>query len=221
MPTIESMIRSINRQLVQYEKRLGTESEEWEYLTTKLYDLLGRPLHNDRDIPYYSRSKGRQYDEEALKQAYKEVTGKNTAAQLEQRYLSELYDLMGTEYATRENVKKYAKVRNKAFRYYSELYTYLKEAYEEEYGEGSWDNSELRAEYYRRGASGTLPEDTAFWLDEEITNLQGGSFLNGIERALNDLDAFNDYKKQKSAERAKGTRSSGKRNPKEFGSGMF
>lgn len=221
MPSRESIIRTVNRQLEDYERRLGTESEEWEQLTTTLFDLLGKPQYNKQGRPFYSRSKNRQYNAGALQSAYDAVTGKNTAAAIEQEYIKDLVNMQGIETVTSENVKRYAKVRNKAFRYYSELYNYLKAAYEEEYGEGSWDNSDLRAEYYRRGASGTLPEDTAFWLDDEITNLQGGGFLRGIESALNDLEAFNDYQKQKAAERAKSTRKSGKRKSSEFGSGLF
>lgn len=221
MPSRESIIRTVNRQLEDYERRLGTESEEWEQLTTTLFDLLGKPQYNKQGRPFYSRSKKRQYNAGALQSAYDAVTGKNTAAAIEQEYIKDLVNMQGIETVTSENVKRYAKVRNKAFRYYSELYNYLKATYEEEYGEGSWDNSDLRAEYYRRGASGTLPEDTAFWLDDEITNLQGGGFLRGIEAALNDLDAFNDYQKQRAAERASKTRKSGKRKPKEFGSGLF
>lgn len=221
MPSRESIIRTVNRQLEDYERRLGTESEEYEQLTTTLNDLLGNPLYNKQGRPFYSRSKGRKYDAGALQSAYEAVTGKNTAAAIEQEYIKDLVNMQGIETVTSENVKRYAKVRNKSFRYYSELYTYLKEAYEEEYGEGSWDNSDLRAEYYRRGASGTLPDDTTFWLDDEITNLQGGGFLRGIEAALNDLDAYNDSQKQKAAERAKRSRKSGKRKSSEFGSGLF
>lgn len=221
MPSRESIIRTINRQLEDYRRRLGEESEEWEYLTTKLNDLLGTPKYNKSGLPYYSRSAGRLYDEKALQAAYAAVTGKNTAANLEQEYIKDLVNMQGIETVNSENVKRYAKVKNKTYRYYSELYNYLKAVYEEEYGEGSWDDSDLRAEYYRRGAMEKLPEDTVFWLDDEITNLLGGGFLRGIESALNDIDAFNDYQKKQARERAAGTRSSGKRKASEFGSGLF
>lgn len=219
MPTRASKIRTINRQLTEYRKRLGEESEEYEDLTTRLYDVLGAPKYNKNDNPFYSSAAA--YGDEALDIAYGMVTGKNTASAKEQEYISDLWDMIGQDAVTGENVQKYAKVRNKAFRYYSELYSYLKAAYEEENGEGSWDNSELRNEYITRGAATSLPEDTAFWLDEEIRDLQGGGFLSGIERALNDLDAYNDQRRKKARERAANTPSSGMRNKSEFGSDLF
>lgn len=219
MPTRASKIRTINRQLTEYRKRLGVESEEYEDLTTRLYDVLGAPKYNKNDNPFYSSAAA--YGDEALDIAYGMVTGKNTASAKEQEYISDLWDMIGQDAVTGENVQKYAKVRNKAFRYYSELYSYLKAAYEEENGEGSWDNSELRNEYITRGAATSLPEDTAFWLDEEIRDLQGGGFLSGIERALNDLDAYNDQRRKKARERAANTPSSGMRNKSEFGSDLF
>ena len=221
MPSRESIIRTINRQLEDYQRRLGEESEEYEYLTTKLNDLLGAPKYNKSGLPFYSRSSGRLYDEKALQEAYAAVTGKNTAASIEQEYIKDLVNMQGIETVNSENVKRYAKVRNKTYRYYSELYNYLKAVYEEEYGEGSWDDSDLRAEYYRRGAMEKLPDDTVFWLDDEITNILGGGFLRGIESALNDLEAFNDMQKQRAKDKAAGTRSSGKRKASEFGSGLF
>lgn len=219
MPTRASKIRTINRQLNEYRKRLGEESEEYEDLTTRLYDVLGAPKYNKQENPFYSSANA--YGDEALDIAYGMVTGKNTASAKEQEYISDLWDMIGQDAATAENVKKYAKVRNKAFRYYSELYSYLKAAYEEENGAGSWDNSEMRNEYITRGAATSLPEDTAFWLDEEIRDLQGGGFLSGIERALHDLDAYNDQRRKKARERAANTPSSGMRNKSEFGSDLF
>jgi hypothetical protein len=129
--------------------------------------------------------------------------------------------MQGIESVTAENVKRYAKVKNKAFRYYSELYSYLKETYEDINGSGSWDDSDLRAEYYRRGAATDLPEDTAFWLDQEITDLIGGDFLSGIDHALQEIDAYQDQKKKRAADKAKNTRNSGRKKASEFGSGMF
>lgn len=221
MPSRESIIRTINRQLEDYQRRLGEESEEYEYLTTKLNDLLGTPKYNKSGLPFYSRSAGRLYDEKALQEAYAAVTGKNTAASIEQEYIKDLVNMQGIETVNSENVKRYAKVKNKTYRYYSELYNYLKAVYEEEYGEGSWDDSDLRAEYYRRGAMEKLPDDTVFWLDDEITNILGGGFLRGIESALNDLEAFNDQQKKRARDKAAGTRSSGKHKASEFGSGLF
>lgn len=219
MPTRASKIRTINRQLNEYRKRLGEESEEYEDLTTRLYDVLGSPKYNKQENPFYSSATA--YGDEALDIAYGLVSGKNTASAKEQEYISDLWDMIGQDAVTSENVQKYAKVRNKAFRYYSELYSYLKAAYEEENGEGSWDNSEMRNEYITRGAATSLPEDTAFWLDEEIRDLQGGGFLSGIERALHDLDAYNDQRRKKARERAANTPSSGMRNKSEFGSDLF
>ena len=219
MPTRASKIRTINRQLTEYRKRLGEESEEYEDLTTRLYDVLGAPKYNKQDNPFYSSATA--YGDEALDIAYGLVTGKNTASAKEQEYISDLWDMIGQHAVTSENIQKYAKVRNNAFEYYSELYSYLKAAYEEENGVGSWDNSELRNEYITRGAATSLPEDTAFWLDEEIRDLQGGGFLSGIERALNDWDAYNDQRRKKARERAANTPSSGMRNKSEFGSDLF
>lgn len=219
MPTRASKIRTINRQLAEYRKRLGEESEEYEDLTTRLYDVLGEPKYNKNENPFYSSTIA--YGDQALDIAYGLVTGENTASHKEQQYISDLWDMIGQDAVTSENVQKYAKVRNKAFRYYSELYSYLKAAYEEENGNGSWDNSELRNEYITRGAATSLPADTAFWLDEEIRDLQGGGFLSGIERALNDLDAYNDQRRKKARERAANTPSSGMRNKSEFGSDLF
>lgn len=219
MPTIESQIRTINRQLTEYYKRLGGESEEYEDLTTRLYDLLGEPKYNKKGNPFYSRAKS--YGAEELDIAYGLVTGENTASRIEQQYIKDLVDMQGIESVTAENVKRYAKVKNKAFRYYSELYTYLKETYDEVNGEGSWDDSDLRAEYVQRGASTDLPEDTAFWLDEEITDLIGGGFLSGIDRALQEIDDYNDQKKKRAADKAKNTRRSGRKKASEFGSGVF
>lgn len=219
MPTIESQIRTINRQLTEYYKRLGGESEEYEDLTTRLYDLLGEPKYNKKGNPFYSR--GKSYGAEELDIAYGLVTGENTASRIEQQYIKDLVDMQGIESVTARNVKLYAKVKNKAFRYYSELYNYLKETYEDVNGSGSWDDSDLRAEYYRRGAATDLPEDTAFWLDEEITDLIGGGFLTGIDKALQEIDAYQDQKKKRAAEKAKNTRNSGRKKANEFGSGMF
>lgn len=219
MPTVESQIRTINRQLTEYYKRLGGESEEYEDLTTRLYDLLGEPKYNKKGNPFYSRTKS--YGAEELDIAYGLVTGENTASRIEQQYIKDLVDMQGIESVTAENVKRYAKVKNKAFRYYSDLYTYLKETYEDVNGAGSWDDSDLRAEYYRRGAATDLPEDTAFWLDEEITDLLGGGFLTGIDRALQEIDAYQDQKKKRAADKARNTRSSGRKKASEFGSGMF
>lgn len=219
MPTIESQIRTINRQLTEYYKRLGGESEEYEDLTTRLYDLLGKPKYNKKGNPFYSRAKS--YGAEELDIAYGLVIGENTASRIEQQYIKDLVEMQGIESVTAENVKRYAKVRNKAFRYYSELYSYLKVTYEDVNGEGSWDDSDLRAEYYRRGAATDLPEDTAFWLDEEITDLIGGGFLSGIDRALQEIDAYQEQKKQRAAEKAMNTRNSGRKKSSEFGSDLF
>lgn len=219
MPTIESQIRTINRQLTEYYKRLGGDSEEYEDLTTRLYDLLGEPKYNKKGNPFYSRAKS--YGAEELDIAYGLVTGENTASHIEQQYIKDLVDMQGIESVTAKNVKLYAKVKNKAFRYYSELYSYLKETYEDVNGHGSWDDSDLRAEYYRRGAATDLPEDTAFWLDDEITDLIGGGFLSGIDRALQEIDAYQDQKKKRAADKARNTRNSGRKNASEFGSGMF
>lgn len=219
MATIESQIRTINRQLAEYYKRLGGESEEYEDLTTRLYDLLGEPKYNKKGNPFYSR--GKSYGAEELDIAYGLVTGENTASRIEQQYIKDLVDMQGIESVTAENVKRYAKVKNKAFRYYSDLYTYLKETYEEVNGSGSWDDSDLRAEYYKRGAATDLPEDTAFWLDDEITDLIGGGFLSGIDRALQEIDAYQDQKKKRAADKAKSTRNSGRKKASEFGSDMF
>lgn len=219
MPTRASKIRTINRQLNEYRKRLGEESEEYEDLTTRLYDVLGEPKYNKNDNPFYSSATA--YGDEAIDIAYGMVTGKNTASAKEQEYISDLWDMIGQDEVTSENVQKYAKVRNKAFRFYSELYSYLKAEYEEVNGAGSWDNSDLRDEYYKRGAMTELPKDTAFWLDDEIRDLQGGGFLSGIEQALNDIDAYNKQRAKNARERAAQTRQSGKRNKSEFGSELF
>lgn len=219
MPTRASKIRTINRQLTEYRKRLGEESEEYEDLTTRLYDVLGAPKYNKQENPFYSSATA--YSDEALDIAYGMVTGENTASAKEQEYISDLWDMIGQDAATSENVKKYAKVKNKAFRYYSELYSYLKAAYEEENGKGSWYDSDLANEYYQRGAMPELPEDTVFWLDDEIRDFQGGGFLTGIERALNDSDAFNEQRRQNAREHAAKTRKSGKRNKSEFGRDIF
>lgn len=225
MPSRESIIRTVNRQLEDYRRRLGEESEEWEYLTTKLNNLLGEPKYNKSGLPYYSRSPAAKYNSRALQEAYAAVTGKNTAATIEQEYIKDLVNMKGIETVNSENVRRYAKVKNKTYHYYSELYNYLKELYEEEYGEGSWDDSDLRDEYYMRGAMEKLPDDTVFWLDDEITNLLGGGFLRGIDAALNDLEAFNDQQKKRAKSRADASRKSGKINnediKKEFGSGAF
>lgn len=219
MPTAASKIRTINRQLEEYRKRLGTESEEYEDLTTRLYDLLGAPKYNKADNPFYSRTQ--TYNNEALDIAYGLVTGQNTASRIEQGYIKDLAEMQGIESVTAKNVRMYAKVKNRAFRYYSELYNYLREIYEDEYGVGSWADSDLRNEYISRGASSTLPEDTAFWLDEEIRDLTGGGFLTGIDRALQDLDAYDKKKKLSALEKARQTRNSGRRKPKEFGGNLF
>lgn len=219
MPTAASKIRTINRQLEEYRKRLGSESEEYEDLTTRLYDLLGEPKYNKSDNPFYSRAQ--EYDVEQLDIAYCLVTGQNTASRIEQGYIKDLVDMQGIESVTAKNVRMYAKVKNKAFRYYSEMYNYLRDLYEDEYGEGEWADSDLRNEYVRRGASSTLPEDTAFWLDDEIRALTGGGFLTGIDRALQDLDAYDKKKKLSALEKARQTRNSGRRKPKEFGGNLF
>lgn len=219
MPTAASKIRTINRQLEEYRKRLGTESEEYEDLTTRLFDLLGAPKYNKSDNPFYSRSQ--TYNNEALDIAYGLVTGQNTASRIEQGYIKDLVDMQGIESVTAKNVRMYAKVKNKAFRFYSEMYNYLRAIYEDEYGVGEWADSDLRNEYVRRGASSTLPEDTAFWLDDEIRALTGGGFLTGIDRALQDLDAYDKKKKLSALEKARQTRNSGRRKPKEFGGNMF
>lgn len=219
MPTAASKIRTINRQLEEYRKRLGAESEEYEDLTTRLYDLLGAPKYNKADNPFYSRAQ--TYNNEDLNIAYGLVTGQNTASRIEQGYIKDLVEMQGIESVTAKNVRMYAKVKNKAFRYYSEMYNYLREIYEDEYGEGEWADSDLRNEYVRRGASSTLPEDTAFWLDDEIRALTGGGFLTGIDRALQDLDAYDKKKKLSALEKARQTRNSGRRKPKEFGGNLF
>ena len=219
MPTAASKIRTINRQLEEYRKRLGVESEEYEDLTTRLYDLLGAPKYNKADNPFYSRAQ--TYNNEDLDIAYGLVTGQNTASRIEQGYIKDLVDMQGIESVTAKNVRMYAKVKNKAFRYYSEMYNYLRAIYEDEYGVGEWADSDLRNEYARRGASSTLPEDTAFWLDDEIRALTGGGFLTGIDRALKDLDAYDKKKKLSALEKARQTRNSGRRKPKEFGGNLF
>lgn len=219
MPTAASKIRTINRQLEEYRKRLGTESEEYEALTTRLYDLLGEPKYNKADNPFYSRAQ--TYNNESLDIAYGLVTGQNTASRIEQGYIKDLADIKGIESVTAENMRTYAKVKNKAFRYYSEMYNYLRELYEEEYGLESWTDSDLRNEYISRGALETLPEDTAFWLDDEIREFTGGGFLTGIDRALKELDAYDKKKKNTALEKARQTRNSGRRNPKEFGGNLF
>ena len=219
MPTAASKIRTINRQLEEYRKRLGVESEEYEDLTTRLYDLLGAPKYNKADNPFYSRAQ--TYNNEDLDIAYGLVTGQNTASRIEQGYIKDLVDMQGIESVTAKNVRMYAKVKNKAFRYYSEMYNYLRAIYEDEYGVGEWADSDLRNEYARRGASSTLPEDTAFWLDDEIRALTGGGFLTGIDRALQDLDAYDKKKKLSALEKARQTRNSGRRKPKEFGGNLF
>lgn len=219
MPTAASKIRTINRQLEEYRKRLGVESEEYEDLTTRLYDLLGAPKYNKSDNPFYSRAQ--TYNNEDLDIAYGLVTGQNTASRIEQGYIKDLVDMVGIESVTGANVRMYAKVKNKAFRFYSEMYNYLHEIYEDENGVGSWADSDLRNEYIRRGASSTLPEDTAFWLDDEIRTLTGGGFLEGIDRALRDMDAYDKQKKRSAMEKARQTRNSGRRKPKEFGGNLF
>lgn len=219
MPTAASKIRTINRQLEEYRKRLGTESEEYEDLTTRLFDLLGEPKYNKKDNPFYSRAQ--TYNNEALAIAYGLVTGQNTASRIEQGYIKDLVEMQGIESVTAANVRMYAKVKNRAFRYYSELYTYLSRIYEDKHGKGSWADSDLRNEYVRRGASTTLPEDTAFWLDDEIRALTGGGFLSGIDRALKEQEAYDTFKKRTALEKARQTRNSGRRKPKEFGGNAF
>lgn len=221
MATRESQIRTINRQLTEYYKRLGGESEEYQDLTTRLYDLLGEPDYNKKGNPFYSRGAGKSYGAEELDIAYGLVTGENTASHIEQQYIKDLVDMQGIESVTAENVQRYAKVKNKAFRYYSELYTYLKGVYEEVNGKGSWDDSDFRGEYIKRGAATELPEDTVFWLDEEITNLIGGDFLTGIDRALKESEAYQNEKKKRAVERAKNTRNSGRKKASDFGGGIF
>ena len=221
MPTQLSMIRTINRQIEDYRRRLGTESEEYENLLAGLADTIGRAQYNKKDLPFYSRSKGRKYDQDELEQAYKLVTGKNTAARIEQEYIKQLEEEHGTKFITSENVKRYIKIRNKAFTYYSDLYNYLQTIYEDEYGEGTWRDSDLRSEYYKRGAATDLPEDTPFWLDAEITKLTGENTLKGIESALDALHAFDSQQKKQAKEKASNTRSSGRRSPKEFGGNLF
>lgn len=218
MPTIESQIRTINRQLEEYRKRLGTESEEYEELTTRLQYLLGDVSYNKKGNLFYSRAKS--YDIDDLETAYGLVTGNNTAAQIEQQYIRELVDQYGVEYLTPKNVKRYVKIKNKLNRYYGELYNYLKNAYEEENGSGSWDNSDLRNEYGKRGASNGIEEDSALWISDEIVNLKGGDPLTAIERALADAEKRATQTKKRASEKANGTRSERKK-PKEFGSGLF
>ena len=219
MPTAASKIRTINRQLEEYRKRLGTESEEYEDLTTRLFDLLGTPKYNKSDNPFYSRAQ--TYNNEALDIAYGLVTGQNTASRIEQGYIKDLVDMQGIESVTGANVRMYAKVRNRAFRYYSELYSYLRGIYEDEYGVGSWADSDLRNEYISRGASTTLPEDTAFWLDDEIRSLTGGGFLSGIDRALKDLEAYDKKKKKTALEKARQTRNTERMPASDFGGHLF
>lgn len=219
MPTAASKIRTINRQLEEYRKRLGAESEEYEDLTTRLFDLLGEPKRNKADNPFYSRAQ--EYGNEQLDIAYGLVTGQNTASRIEQGYIKDLVDMQGIESVTAANVRMYAKVKNKAFRFYSEMYNYLREIYEDENGVGSWADSDLRNEYISRGASTSLPEDTAFWLDDEIRALSGGGFLTGIDRALKDLDAYDKKKKRSVLEKARQTRNTERMPASDFGGNLF
>ena len=214
MPSRESIIRTVNRQIEQYRRRLGEESEEYEALTTRLYSLLGAPQYNKRNEPYYTRSAQAKYSSKGLKEAYAAVTGENTASAIEQKYISEIVEFSGITDVTPQNVKRFIRVRNKVYQYYGELYEYLKAAIEEKYGIGAWDDSALRWEYYQRGAMAELPKDTPFWIEETLNDLEynGLNFrlFDATEKALNYIIAEDTKKKEKIRSKAAKTKKSGK-----------
>jgi hypothetical protein len=214
MPTRESILRTMNTQLEQYKRRLGEESEEYEALTTNLYALLGKPQENKRGYLTYSRAKSAEYTPEDLQAAYDLVTGENTASRIEQKYIAEIVEFQGIEDVTAPNVKRFIRVRNKVYQYYSELYEYLRASVEEKYGIGSWDDSTLRWEFYQRGAMSELPLDTPFWLEENLNDLEynGLNFrlFDATEKALQHIMAADNAKKEKLREKAAKTKKSGK-----------
>lgn len=215
MPSRESMLRTINTQLEQYKRRLGEESEEYEALTTNLYALLGKPQENKRGYLTYSRSKSAEYETEDLEKAYELVTGENTASRIEQKYIAEIAEFSGIEDVTSQNVKRFVRVRNKVYQYYSELYQYIKEAYEDKYGMGSWDSSDIRNEYYKRGATNKpLENDTPFWVEDVLNDLvyDGINMIlfDTTEKALNDIIAADNAKKERLRTKAAQTRKTGK-----------
>lgn len=145
MATRETMLKQINRQIREYSRRLGTESEEYQNLIANLHSLLGgTPLQNAAGLPMYTASKGRSYDINALMQAYGLVTGKNTASNLEQPYLRKLLE-MGED-LTAKNVRRLTEIQRQANENQEALYKLAKSG---EFGEPA----DMKNAWYDFGAN--------------------------------------------------------------------
>lgn len=124
MPTMESMLRSINRQLEAHARIFGTDSETYKDFILSIERIMGKANYTQRNGAVgYSRAIPMQYKYEDVQKANEAVKGKNTAA----RKWSDLYNEAKQYNIPDKDIKTYIRLKEEVDKHYQAIYDYMKE----------------------------------------------------------------------------------------------
>ena len=203
MASRESMIRNINRQIEQHRRTFGEGSREYQDLIRNIESEIGRPKYNKDGRPYYSRSAGRQYDMQSLKNAADSVKGAGTAFSKAQTYINDLLQ-QGIE-PTDANIREAASIEEEVSQNFDAVYEFLQNE------EPDFDNSDVRMEFAgNQGAAGSR-QDLVNILNR-VTAKQGYS---SIQDVINAAKAFKERRNESIMQKAQQTRKSARMTPSE------
>lgn len=142
MASMESMLRSINRQLEAHARIFGTDSETYKAFVLSIERIMGKANYTQRNGAVgYSRAIPMQYKYEDVQKANEAVKGKNTAA----RKWSDLYNETRQYDIPDKDIKRYIRLKEEVDKNQEAIYGYIKEEmrdnfYGSEYERGYHDS---------------------------------------------------------------------------------
>ena len=194
---MESMLRNINRQLEQYARIFGTDSETYKELVLDIERAIGKGNYTQRNGAVgYSRSIPMPYKYDDVLKASKYVKGKNTAA----AKWSRGYEEAKRQGVEEKDVARYIKLQDEVNKNHEAIYNYMKE----EMGDSFWSSD------YRKGFHASFyPEGDESYKESTLKHLMRTTDytnLEGVEKLIKRVKAKKEKMKEEIAEGAEKTR---------------
>lgn len=197
MATMENMIRNINRQLEQYARIFGTDSEVYKDLVLDIERAMGKGNYTQRNGAVgYSRSIPMPYKYDDVLKASKYVKGKNTAA----AKWSKGYEEAKRQGIDEKDVARYIRLQDEVNKNHEAIYNYMKE----EMGD------EFYSSDYRKGFHASFfPEGDESYKESTLKHLMNTTdyrTLEGVENLIRRVKAKKEKMKEEIANEAEKTR---------------
>lgn len=197
MPTMENMIRNINRQLEQHARIFGTDSETYKELVLDVERAMGKANYTQSNGAVgYSRSIPMPYKYDDVVKANNRVKGENTAA----AKWSKGYEEAKRQGIDEKDVARYIVLQDEVNKNHEAIYRYMKE----EMGD-SFYSSDYRKDFHDSffpGGEESYKESTL----KHLMNSTDYKSLDEVEKLIKRVKAKKEKMKEEIANEAEKTR---------------